>query len=84
LDTNIRQPFNYVRGYVKGFTSMIVDNIVPVVLGAGAIAAGLVKKSPKALLTGLGIASAAWLGGTVVSGLLGTNQKNSLDYNKYI
>ncbi len=41
LDTNIRKPFNYAVGYVKGFVSGLVYNIVPIALGVGAIALGV-------------------------------------------
>lgn len=47
LDENISSPFTAAAGYVKGFSSMLVNNVVPLGLSAGALIA------PKGILSRL-------------------------------
>jgi hypothetical protein len=39
MSWNARQPFNFIGGYVKGFGTMVVNNIVPIALGVGTMIA---------------------------------------------
>lgn len=46
MDENISSPFTRVGGYIKGFSSMLVNNVVPLGLSVGAIIApkGIVSR----------------------------------------
>ncbi len=66
MDHNIRQPFHFIGGYVKGFFTSLANNIIPLALGVGTIFAGFagkgarnaVKDAQKALAGGTGTAAA--------------------------
>lgn len=47
LDENISSPFTAAGGYIKGFSSMLVNNVVPLGLSVGALIA------PKGILSRL-------------------------------
>lgn len=46
MDENISDPFTRAAGYIKGFSSMLVNNVVPLGLSAGALIApkGIVSR----------------------------------------
>ncbi len=97
MNSNIRKPFNFIHGYLTGFGTMLINNVVPIALGTGAIVTGLMKDgksaaegvaaaakkgaggAAKGLRKFFAAASAIWLAGSIVTGLIGTNNKHSLD-----